>query len=136
MERFPHIIGERQHRGETHEPVGNTILITVSSALALAPKESAPIFCATKAALHSFSKSLRYQLENTGVRVFEIIPPMVDTEMTRGRDADKITPEELAEETLEAIQKNRYEIRIAKTKMLHLLHRIFPAYVERMMRRA
>jgi uncharacterized oxidoreductase len=111
-------------------------VINISSALALVPKESSPVYCATKAAIHSFSKSLRYQLEKTGVRVFEIIPPMVDTEMTRGRGKDKITPEELAEEALEAIGKNKLEIRIERTKLLYFINRISPSFAERLLRNA
>jgi short-subunit dehydrogenase involved in D-alanine esterification of teichoic acids len=111
-------------------------IVNVSSALAIVPKESAPVYCATKAALHSFSKALRYQLESTDVRVFEIMPPMVDTEMTRGRGKDKITPEELAEEALEAIEKNRFEIRIGKTRFLSMIHRLYPGYAEKMIRKA
>ncbi|MBW2633530.1 MAG: SDR family NAD(P)-dependent oxidoreductase [Deltaproteobacteria bacterium] len=60
-------------------------IINVSSFLGIVPKKSAPGYCATKAALHAFSKSLRYQLENSSIKVFEIITPLVDTDMTRGR---------------------------------------------------
>src|SRR4030042_2453807 len=77
-------------------------IINVSSFLGIVPKSSAPIYCATKAALHAFSKSLRYQLQGTPVRVFEIIKPLVDTDMTKGRedDAGKMSPEMLAKEVI------------------------------------
>ena len=52
-------------------------VINVSSGLAIAPKRSASVYCATKSAIHSFSKTLRYQLEGEGIKVFEIIPPLV-----------------------------------------------------------
>ena len=65
-------------------------IVNVSSVLALVPKQSAPVYCGSKAALHIFTKALRYQLEDTPVKVFEIIPPLVDTAMTLGRGKDKM----------------------------------------------
>jgi short-subunit dehydrogenase involved in D-alanine esterification of teichoic acids len=109
-------------------------IVNVTSSLAVVPKQSAPIYCATKAAMHNFTKALRYQLENTTVKVFEIIPALVDTEMTKGRGKGKITPEALAAEALRGIESNKYEIRIEKTKILLALHRLLPSVVERIIR--
>ena len=109
-------------------------IVNVTSALAVAPKQSAPIYCAAKAAMHSFTKALRYQLENTAVKVFEIIPPLVDTEMTKGRGKSKISPETLAKEALQGIEAGKYEIRIKKTKLLFALHRLSPSLAERIIR--
>lgn len=96
----------------------NAAIVNVTSALAVVPKQSAPVYCATKAAMRSFTKALRYQLEDTPVKVFEIVPALVDTEMTKGRGKRKITPEALASEALRGIESNRFEIRIEKTKIL------------------
>lgn len=112
----------------------NAAIVNVTSALAVVPKQTAPIYCATKAAMHSFTKALRYQLENTPVKVFEIIPALVDTEMTKGRGKGKITPEALAAEALRGIESNKYEIQIAKTKILFALHRFLPSVAERIIR--
>ena len=98
-------------------------IINVSSGLGIVPKEAAPVYCATKAALHIFSKSLRYQLEKTPVKVFEIIPPLVDTNMTKGRGKGKISPEALAKEAIAGLKKDNYEIRIGKVKILFLVSR-------------
>jgi uncharacterized oxidoreductase len=49
--------------------------------LAFAPMAGAPIYSATKAALHSFTMSLRQQLATTGIRVLEIVPPGVNTDL-------------------------------------------------------
>lgn len=109
-------------------------IINVSSGLGIVPKQSAPVYCASKAALHSFTKALRWQLEGTSVRVFEIIPPIVDTAMTQGRGRGKITPEALVQEFWRNFSNDRYEMRIGKTKLLFVLQRIMPSLVERIMR--
>jgi uncharacterized oxidoreductase len=59
----------------------NAVIINVSSGLAFAPMAAAPIYSATKAAVHSFTLSLRQQLASTGIRVLEIVPPGVNTDL-------------------------------------------------------
>lgn len=110
-------------------------IINVTSGLGIVPKQSAPVYCASKAALHSFTKTLRWQLEGTSVRVFEVIPPLVDTAMTQGRGHGKITPEALIEEFWYDFKRDRYEMRIGKTKLLFVLQRLMPFLAERIMRR-
>jgi uncharacterized oxidoreductase len=56
-------------------------ILNVTSGLSFAPLARAPIYSATKAALHSFTLSLRHQLKNTPIRVVELIPPAVDTDL-------------------------------------------------------
>ncbi len=101
-------------------------IINVSSALAFHPKKSAPVYCASKAALHNLSKSLRYQLKGTGIKVFEIIPPMVDTPMTAGRGKGKLSPKQVADVFMRNFKRNRYESNIGKTKLLRFVGRIYP----------
>ena len=72
--------------------------------------------------------------EETSIRVFEIVPPIVDTAMTRGRGRNKISPEALVEEFWSDFIRNRYEMRIGKTKLLFVLQRFMPALSERIMR--
>ena len=60
-------------------------LINVGSGLGYVPLVAAPVYSATKAAVHSFTISLRRQLANTPVSVVELIPPIVETELHRGQ---------------------------------------------------
>jgi uncharacterized oxidoreductase len=56
-------------------------IVNVTSGLAFSPLANVPVYCATKAALRSFTLSLRHQLANTAVKVVEVIPPAVDTDL-------------------------------------------------------
>lgn len=111
-------------------------IVNVSSGLALTPKTSAPIYCATKAAVHIFSQSLRYQMEDNAdnVAVFEAILPIVDTDMTKGRGTGKISPKQVADEVLNAISKNNYEINVGKVKLLVWINRFAPWLAKRILR--
>ena len=57
-------------------------VLTVTSGLAFVPLSLTPTYCATKAAIHSYTQSLRYQLRDTSVQVIELAPPYVQTELT------------------------------------------------------
>jgi uncharacterized oxidoreductase len=63
-------------------------IMTVSSGLAFLPMAVTPTYCATKAAIHSYTQSLRYQLRDTSVQVLELIPPYVQTELAGTRQAN------------------------------------------------
>jgi uncharacterized oxidoreductase len=59
----------------------NAAIVNISSGLGIVPIARFPIYCATKAAIHAYTLSLRVQLAKTGIRVYEVIPPAVDTEL-------------------------------------------------------
>jgi uncharacterized oxidoreductase len=97
-------------------------IINVSSGLAMIPLAFMPVYCATKAAVHSLTMSLRYQLQATAVRVFEIAPPAVDTELGHDRRSDKsqthggMPVEEFLDEALAAVRSDVFEAPIGGAK--------------------
>ena len=101
-----------------------TAIINVSSGLGFVPIAAMPVYCATKAAIHSFTVSLRHQLKDTSIKVFEIVPPAVDTELGKGMTSDEsqeyrgIPPSVVAEAAIKALAKNEYEIIVGEAKGL------------------
>jgi uncharacterized oxidoreductase len=65
----------------------NPVIMTVSSGLAFVPLAMTPSYCATKAAIHSYTQSMRYQLKDTTAQVLELIPPYVQTELLGARQS-------------------------------------------------
>ena len=109
-------------------------IVNVSSGLAFFPKKQSALYCATKAALHSFSQSLRYQLEQDGVAVIEAILPIVETPMTAGRGSGKMPARDAAQAIVAGIKKGRAEIFIGKAKLIPLFARFAPAIGRRILR--
>jgi uncharacterized oxidoreductase len=63
-------------------------IMNVSSGLAFVPMSPTPTYCATKAAIHSYTQSLRYQLQGSTIEVLELIPPYVATDLMSGASSD------------------------------------------------
>jgi uncharacterized oxidoreductase len=98
-------------------------IMTVSSGLAFIPLALTPTYCATKAAIHSWSESLRYQLKSTNVEVVELAPPYVQTELMGSQQAADPRAMPLADflaEVIEIIktQPNATEILVERVKPL------------------
>lgn len=108
-------------------------VVNITSGLAFIPLKIVPVYCATKAGLHSFSISLRSQLAKTTIRVFEIAPPIVETELHREAQARKqsqrgISATAVAEATFKAIKDNQYETIVGQAKVLKEASRIAPKF--------
>lgn len=96
-------------------------IINIESIVSYLPNTVIATYSATKAALHSYSQSLRLVLQKTHphIRVFEVFPPFVDTDMTKGFNAEKLSPDEIASDIYNALQKEEYAIRSGKTKEVY-----------------
>ncbi len=110
-------------------------IVNISSALAIFPKTTAAVYCATKAALHNFSRALSYQLESTDISVCEAILPLVDTPMTNGRQGKKISADMAAKEIILGICKQKKLIYVGKTKWIPFLARITPALIANILKK-
>jgi len=115
-------------------------VINTSSALAFVPLPSAPIYSATKAAIHSYTQSLRFQLEETGVEVIELMPPGVKTEMTaelaESGGVSVITTDELVTQSFAALKTGAFEIRPGQSKQLAFMRRLAPDFINRQLWKA
>lgn len=109
-------------------------IVNLSSGLAYYPKRDTALYCATKAGLHSLSQSLRYQLEPHGIRVMEVILPLVATPMTQGRGSGKMDADAAARAILAGIARGWDEIHVGKARLLPLLLRLAPSIVQRMLK--
>ena len=110
------------------------VIANVNSGLALAPKTNSAVYCATKAAMDVFSRSLSYQLEGSNVMVVQAFLPLVDTPMTQGRGSGKISAAQAATEILRGIEQGDRIRDIGKVKLLRLLLAVVPGLARRIMR--
>jgi len=115
-------------------------VINTSSALAFVTLLSAPIYSATKAAIHSYTQSLRFQLEETGVEVIELMPPVVKTdlasELAEGGSVTVITTDELVKQSFAALKAGALEIRPGQSKQLAFMRRFAPDFINRQLWKA
>jgi uncharacterized oxidoreductase len=113
----------------------NAAIINISSGLAFVPLPIMPIYCATKAAMHSFTLSLRIQLKNSSVKVFEIAPPTTQTELIanfhgddlKGIDVMKV--DDMVRESLKGLENDKPEIRPGQSNQLRFMNRVAPDFI-------
>jgi len=102
-------------------------IVNVSSVVAYVPGITLPTYAASKAALHSYTTSLRLSLEDTSVKVFELMPPLVDTEFSKEIGGQNgIKPSVVADEFIAALAKDEFEIRVGDTAKIYELFRQSP----------
>lgn len=117
-------------------------VVNLGTGLALAPKQSAAVYCAAKAGLRTFTRAFRFQTEverehgGADIRAVDVLLPLVDTSMTEGRGTGKISPETAAASIVRGLERDRREIYVGKAKLLRMLHRLAPGWTGQMFRHA
>ncbi len=103
-------------------------IINTTSILSYVPSLIEATYSASKTALAFYTRALREHLQilNSNVKVFELLPPLVSTEMTAARDDKKMTTEALVKGLIAGLKKDQYTIRVGDTKLLYKLNRLFP----------
>lgn len=103
-------------------------IITTSSLLSHVPLNLTPSYSASKAAVRFYTVTLRdhLQISSPNVKVFELQPPVVATDMTKELKYQAITPKRLIEALINGIKKNKYTIRVGLTKLLYVVNKISP----------
>jgi len=101
----------------------NAAIVNVSSIVAFVPGSRLATYAASKAALHSYTQSLRHKLaQSSGIKVFELMPPLVNTDFSKEIGGENgIAPAVVAEELMQAFEKDQYEIHVAGTADLRKL---------------
>lgn len=95
-------------------------VVNVSSIVAFVPSKSLPTYSASKAALHSYTKSLRLALTGTPVKVFELMPPLVNTQLSAPIGGENgLAPSVLVNDLIDALGTDRYEIRTGQTQDIY-----------------
>lgn len=109
-------------------------IVNVSSGIAFVPFPISPIYSATKAGVHAFTKALRVQLKNTNIRVFELAPPSTQTALqdafsaTDVKASANMAVKVLAKKAIEGLRRDRLEIRPGTSNVLNWMSRIAPTF--------
>jgi uncharacterized oxidoreductase len=112
----------------------DALIVNVSSGLAFVPLPLSPVYCATKAAIHSFSQSLRAQLDGTSVTVIELAPPGVETSLFRAefpemKEQKAMDVKVLVDRAIAGIEAGKLEIRPGLSNVLKIMSRIAPQFM-------
>lgn len=114
----------------------SALIANVTSGLAISPLPNAAVYCATKAGLRSFTKTLRYQCEDAGlpIQVSEVLMTLVDTALSQGDPEDKMPVDQAAREMLDGLSRKQGEIFIGPVKYLQFAARLSPALADQIIR--
>lgn len=108
---IPYLIGRKE-----------AAIINISSGLGFVPAARMPVYSASKAGIHAFSMAIRQQLLKSGIKVFEVVPPAVDTELNREGRAKRgnfkvdLKPKEFVTAVMKGIKNDTFEIGYGMTE--------------------
>ncbi|WGS53781.1 SDR family NAD(P)-dependent oxidoreductase [Paraburkholderia sp. D15] len=118
---------------------GSSLIVNVTSGLAFVPFPAAPVYSASKAALHAYTLCLRAQLADAGVSVVELAPPGTETPLFRGEFAEEMKGEKgmnvgtLVQHAIRGIEAGKTEIRPGVSNVLKIASRVAPGFMLRQM---
>ena len=119
-------------------------IINSSSGLAFVPLPTAPIYCATKAAIHSYTQSLRVQLQNTNIKVFELVPPSTNTPLMDNFGSDTFNNntrgvmkvDKMVSVAIKGLGRDTYEIKPGPSSILKFMSRLAPDFMLKQLSRS
>lgn len=107
----------------------SSVIINVTTGLIYAPRVIYPFYNSSKAALHSFTQTLRISLKEEKTKVIEVMFPAVDTPWHKGNPPKiAISVEKAVSEMIKGWEKGRPEIKVGGAKKLYLVSRIAPSF--------
>jgi uncharacterized oxidoreductase len=112
------------------------IVVIVSSGLAYVPMAFLGTYCASKAAVHFVTMSIRHQLAALKIRVVEVLPPVVDTELSKDATIAKMPADKFAKIFLEKLSKGENVMNIGQSAGLEKFSRFLPKTAFKMLNKA
>ncbi len=109
-------------------------VVFLSSALALGASPGFAVYAATKAAVHSLARSLRSELRNK-VKIFDVMPPWVDTELAHGLGRTRLPAAQVAGEIVRALRRDQFDVPIGRIKALAIVSRLAPSLADAILAR-
>ncbi len=112
----------------TLEKQSDATIVNVTSGYVFVPSAQSSAYSASKVGLRAITQGLRFKLRNTSIRVVEVVPPAVDTQMNKGKNISLITPELFAQKVYNGLVNRQDEIVVGVSKLAKLLSRLAPKF--------
>ncbi|MEM9151578.1 MAG: SDR family NAD(P)-dependent oxidoreductase [Cyanobacteria bacterium P01_F01_bin.3] len=113
-----------------HEPA----VLFVGSGVCYVAMPSTPVYTGTKALIHHAAQALRVQLKPEGIDVFEVLPPVVATDMAKALKSGNfklMPPSELVRQIIQGLETGKHEMLVGQTRQIALMSRLFPKFLFR-----
>lgn len=109
-------------------------VVFIGSGIAFVASPGTPVYSGTKALIHHCAQTLRHQLHPHGIKVFEAMPPVVDTDMAKvlkSENFKKMKPTDLVREIIAGLRSNQTEMLLGQSSQIKWMSRIAPAFLFR-----
>jgi len=110
-------------------------IVNVSSGLAYVPFAISPVYSATKAGVHFYTETLRIQLKNTNVTVFELMPPLTNTDLQNAFSPEDMKgvvamdTDKMVQVAIKGFGNDTLEIRPGQSNLLRIMSRVAPRFI-------